>query len=327
MKIIYSPLHKKHHPQYELYDGVKSSYPEVPERIEIIKHALENGKIGEFVLPKRFSTTYIDRVHLSNYRLFIEKKSKILKENSNFFPSDFIMDTYAPLTGGTYNAAKSAVDVALTGAKIVQNGERLVYSLCRPPGHHAGHTYMGGYCYFNNAAIAAEYLSDFGKVAILDIDYHHGNGTQQTFYHRSDVLYVSIHADPNKKFPYISGFANEIGIGEGKGYNKNYPLPLHASEELYLQTLKKAIENVVSYKPTYLIISLGFDTYVKDPIAGFALTIPFYERIGKEISSINVPTLLVQEGGYFLNDLGKIAICFCKGLDSKKKYERGERFD
>jgi acetoin utilization deacetylase AcuC-like enzyme len=173
---------------------------------------------------------------------------------------------------------------------------------------------MGGYCYFNNAAIAADYLSKKGKVAILDIDFHHGNGTQHIFYDRSDVLYVSLHADPLVKFPYISGFSDEQGRGDGKGFNKNYPLPLGTTEETYEKTLKKALEDIKKFSPDTLVVSCGFDTYIDDTWGGFKLTIPFYETIASQIKSLGVSTLVLQEGGYKVDALGKIAYSFWKGL-------------
>jgi acetoin utilization deacetylase AcuC-like enzyme len=224
------------------------------------------------------------------------------------------MDTYTPIASKTYEAARSAVDVTLTGAKYLLGGEQIVYALCRPPGHHAEYKTMGGYCYFNNAAIAANYLSKHGGVAILDIDFHHGNGTQQIFYYRPDILYVSLHADPHEKFPYSSGFANEQGAGEGFGFNRNYPLPLGTTNEQYLGVLLKALRDVQTFNPKFLIVSAGFDTYEKDPIGGFKLTIPFYQTIGKEIANLHLPTIIVQEGGYYIEDLGRIALSFLKGI-------------
>jgi acetoin utilization deacetylase AcuC-like enzyme len=211
--------------------------------------------------------------------------------------------------------ARSAVDTALTGAKYVFNGERVVYSLCRPPGHHAGYKAMGGYCYFNNAAIAAHYLSEHGSVALLDIDFHHGNGTQSIFYNRSDVLYVSIHADPHVKFPYSSGFEDERGAGEGLGFNKNYPLPLGTRDARYSTVLLKVLGDIRDFNPDFLVVSAGFDTYEKDPIGGFKLTIPFYKTIGREIAKLRLPTLIIQEGGYAANALGKMVYTFLGGLD------------
>ncbi len=316
MKIIHSNIHAKHNPKYEIYDGKKEPYAEKKARIESIITALRNNNFNEIVKPKEFSASHITSLHHSAYFNFIEYRTRHLNDEEDFYPSYFIMDTYTPLTKYTFIAAKEAVDIALTGAELIKNGEKYIYSLCRPPGHHAEKKSSGGYCYFNNAAIAADYLSSFGKVAILDIDFHHGNGTQNFFYERSDVYYISIHADPSVRFPYISGFKNEMGTGKGKGYTKNYPLPLKTSDDEYKKTLLKALKNIDSYSPKFLLVSAGFDTYEKDPIGGFALTKGFYKEIGELISKLELPTLVIQEGGYHVNDLGYIVVNFLQGLNS-----------
>lgn len=314
IKIIYSDKHSGHNPPYEIYDGKYEPYAEKAERItSIIKTLQENG-VKAFFPPERFSIRYIHDIHQKGYVSFLSKRSAELKQSQVLYPSYFISDTYTPITHKTFEAAKSSIDVALTGAKHIFQGERIVYALCRPPGHHAEYKTMGGYCYFNNAAIAVNYLSEHGKVAILDIDFHHGNGTQSIFYNRSDVLYVSIHADPHKKFPYSSGFTYEKGVGKGTGFNRNYPLPLGTTDKQYLLTLRKALKDIKIFQPRFLVISAGFDTYEKDPIGGFKLSIPFYEVIGREISKLQFPTLIVQEGGYYIKDLGKIALSFLKGI-------------
>lgn len=313
IKIIYSNRHLGHNPPYEIYDGVYTPSAEKPERIEsIVSYLKKNGyKIDS---PKHFSTDNIYAIHHKEYVNFLQKRSEGLSGNKVLYPSYFIMDTYTPITSKTYNAALSAVDVALTGAQNIEGGEKIAYGLCRPPGHHAEYKNMGGYCYFNNAAIAANYLSKKGKVAILDIDFHHGNGTQNIFYDRADVLYVSIHADPRFKFPYSSGFEDEKGRGKGLGYNKNYPLALGIGNEEYLKVLDKALKDIQDFNPKYLIVSLGFDTYEKDPIGGFKLTTPFYKIIGEKIKFLNLPTLIVQEGGYAINKLGEMACNFLQGI-------------
>ncbi len=314
MKIIYSSKHKLHNPAYEVYDMQQAPYAEVPERIEIIAKKFRQENAGEFIAPKSFPISHVEKVHHKNYIEFLKNKSKSLKPTDNFFASYFTTDTYAPMTKDTFVAAKESADIALTGAELLENGEKLIYALCRPPGHHSGAYNMGGYCYINNAAVAAEYLSAKGKVAILDIDYHHGNGTQQMFYDRDDILYVSLHADPREKYPYITGFKEETGIADGVGFNINYPLPVDASEILYKKTLQQAIKNIKKFNPNFLVISAGFDTYIKDPIAAFKLTIPFYKEIGLQIASLQLPTLVIQEGGYFVSDLGDIAWSLVKGL-------------
>jgi acetoin utilization deacetylase AcuC-like enzyme len=314
MKIISSNKYKLHNPPFEIYDGVKEAYAEKPERIDAIVNELKKNKSIKFIFPKHFPKEYLYAIHQKEYVNFLQNKSKALSKKDILYPSYFITDTYAPIVNGTFEAAISSVNIALTGAKNLLNGEKIIYSLCRPPGHHAEYNSMGGYCYFNNAAIATNYLSKKGKVAILDIDFHHGNGTQNSFYERSDVFYVSIHADPKVKYPYISGFTKETGKDEGLGFNKNYPLPLGTVDGQYLKTLNKAIKNIQEFKPKYLVVSAGFDTYEKDPIGGFKLTVPFYKTIGFKIKSLNLPTLVIQEGGYCAEDLGKIASSLVSGL-------------
>lgn len=314
LKIIYSNKHNGHNPPYEIYEGKLEPYTEKVERIVAIVKTLRGQDRMTFCSPNRFPLSHIYKIHQREYVAFLKRRSAQLKHSQVLYPSYFIMDTYTPILRKTYEVAKSAVDVALTGARHILQGDQVVYALCRPPGHHAEYKTMGGYCYFNNAAIAADYLSEHGRVAILDIDFHHGNGTQNIFYNRSDVLCVSIHADPHDKFPYNSGFANESGSGEGLGFNKNYPLPLGTTNEQYLYTLQKALRNIQDFNPNFLVISVGFDTYEKDPIGGFKLTIPFYKKIGMEIAKLQLPTLIVQEGGYNIKDLGKIALSFLKGI-------------
>lgn len=315
IKIIYSEIHKQHNPPFEIYDGVKESYAEKSDRIEaIIKTLRENG-VNKFYSPEEFSIRNIYSIHQKEYVNFLQKRSASLNGDQVLYPSYFIMDTYTPIVKGTYDAARSAVNVALSGAQRILNGQGVVYSLCRPPGHHAEQKAMSGYCYFNNAAIAANYLSDHGKVAILDIDFHHGNGTQNMFYERKDVLYVSLHADPRLMFPYVSGYADELGKSQGLGFNKNYPLPLRINNKEYSRTLLKALEEIKKFDPKFLVVSLGFDTYEKDPIGGFKLTLSFYKDIAKNIKNLRLPTLLIQEGGYYTQDLGKLSFNFLQGME------------
>lgn len=314
LPIIYSNKHKLHVPLYEIYDDVKEEYSEKAARIETIKEKLEQEHAGQFIAPSEFSLDHVKKIHHYAYIDFLNKRSNLLKENEVLYPSYFITDTYIAVTPGTYEAAIESVNIALTGAQKILEGEKLVYSLCRPPGHHAEERSMGGYCFFNNAAIAANFMSQKGKVAILDIDFHHGNGTQQIFYERSDVLYVSIHADPKEKYPYKTGFIDEMGRGIGEGFNINYPLPLGITDSDYMPVLKDALSKITEFNPELIVVSAGFDTYEKDPIGGFKLTIPFYEAIGQEIKTLNISTLVVQEGGYAVDALGDMAYNLLKGL-------------
>lgn len=316
INVIYSPLHSAHRPTWEYFNAKRVPHVEVPERLEAIVTKLERSRIVDFTSPQFLAsneTEVMDRVrkfHLKQYVNFMEDTSSHIGE---FFPEYFIADTYTPLSGGTYRAALTAVDCALTGARAL-SAQTLVYALCRPPGHHAGRAAMSGYCYFNNAAIAADYLSPSGRVAILDIDYHHGNGTQELLYDRADILYVSIHADPTEQFPYSAGFAGETGRGLGLGYNRNIPLPIGTRPETYMQSLEEALTFISSYDPRYLVVSCGFDAYENDPIGQFCLTIPSYREIGRKIATLKRPTLILQEGGYCVEDLGAIAFSFCQGL-------------
>jgi acetoin utilization deacetylase AcuC-like enzyme len=193
-------------------------------------------------------------------------------------------------------------------------GRPMAYALCRPPGHHAGRRVFGGFCYFNNAAVAAQALSEEGKVAVLDIDFHHGNGTQDIFWTRSDVLTISIHGHPNYAYPYFSGFPDEIGEGFGRGCNRNYPLPENAGDELYLSTLDKALDGIDRFKPTFLVISLGYDTMSGDPTGSFALSVRAMQTIGTRVASLHRPLLFVQEGGYSLRNLRRGSAAFFRGI-------------
>ena len=316
MLVIYTPNHARHDPPFELYDGRTAPYAETAGRAEAIVARLRQDSSFRIHPPKHYPVKHIQQVHHEAYVRSLRSRSRQLTGDEVLYPSYFITDTYAPVTPHTYRAAIGAVDTALTGAEAILHGENTVYALCRPPGHHAEHTSMGGYCYFNNAAVAANYLSRRGRVAILDIDFHHGNGTQHAFYGRSDVLYVSIHADPTVRYPYISGFKNERGRGEGLGFTKNYPLPLGTTNNEYLRHLQKTLRDINNFSPDYLVVSAGFDTYKSDPIGGFGLTASCYQQIGREIAAANLPTLLLQEGGYNVEALGELAHNFLKAFKS-----------
>jgi acetoin utilization deacetylase AcuC-like enzyme len=226
----------------------------------------------------------------------------------------YCIDTFTPLDQGAYRAARAAVDVALSGAQEVLEGRPVAYAICRPPGHHAGRRVFGGFCYFNNAAVAPQRLSQEGKTAILDIDFHHGNGTQDIFWNRADVLTVSIHGHPNFAYPYFSGFADEVGEGFGRGTNRNFPLPENAGHDRYLQTLDRALELVERFKPLVLVVSLGYDTMSGDPTGSFGLKVQSMETIGRRMASLGRPLLVIQEGGYSLRNLRRGSVAFFRGV-------------
>lgn len=222
-----------------------------------------------------------------------------------------IYDSTAPIGKGTWNAALHSANLAYVAAQQILQGQPLSYAMCRPPGHHAGRDFMGGYCYLNNAAIAAQQLRSLGRVAILDIDYHHGNGTQDIFWDAEDVLFTSIHAAPEVDYPYYAGFAEERGSADTI---RNYPLP-HGTQPLaYQRTLDQALTEISAFGPASLVISLGFDTYIKDPMAYFNLEIETYAEIGHSIQQLALPSVYIQEGGYYLPDLGAMAVSFFQGV-------------
>jgi acetoin utilization deacetylase AcuC-like enzyme len=230
----------------------------------------------------------------------------------------FCFDTATPIVAGTAAAARASVDVALTAADRVIGGEPLAYGLCRPPGHHAARGMFGGYCFYNNAAIVAEWLRSGGaaeRVAILDVDYHHGNGTQQIFWERGDVLYVSLHADPAGAYPYFSGYAGETGAGEGAHLTRNLPLPPGTGLDGYGAALATALELIAAFAPDApLVLSLGFDTFERDPIGDLALRTPDYAEIGRMIAALGMPVIALQEGGYAIDALGANAVAILTGL-------------
>jgi acetoin utilization deacetylase AcuC-like enzyme len=229
----------------------------------------------------------------------------------------YCFDTATPIVEGTASAARAAVDIALTAADRVLDGAPLAFGLCRPPGHHAGRNLIGGYCYLNNAAIVAQSLVDRGaqRVAILDVDYHHGNGTQQIFWERGDVLYVSLHGDPAAAYPYYSGYATERGAGPGEDATLNLPLPAQTDGDGYLEALTEALATIHAFDPDApLVLSLGFDTYHADPICDLALQTDDYASIGAAIAALGMPVVALLEGGYAVEALGGNAVALLGAL-------------
>jgi acetoin utilization deacetylase AcuC-like enzyme len=218
----------------------------------------------------------------------------------------FSMDAGTPLTSGTWVAARKGAECALSAAKAVAGGARSAFALSRPPGHHAGADFFGGYCFLNNAALAAQYLHEQGvsRVAVLDIDYHHGNGTQAIFYERSDVFFASIHGDPSTEYPFYLGYADECGAGPGLGTNLNLPLPRGSNFATWSGALTQALSAIARFGAQALVVSLGVDTFVGDPISGFTLRSDDFLRVGAQIASAKLPTVFVYEGGYAVAEVG-----------------------
>lgn len=331
MQIFYSETHKLHNPPFELFDGGQHMpYLESPERAERILSALRELDWIEILEPEDFGLDPILAVHDADYVDFLRTayeewiQVKTGYEKIALLPATFpprgwshrpksilgragyhMFDLSAPIMQGTYKAALGSANCALSGAKAILGGERSAFALCRPPGHHAGKSFCGGYCYLNNAAIAADWLTAKGKVTILDIDYHAGNGTQDIFYERGDVLTISIHADPDSEYPAFCGYAEETGAGRGSSLHRNFPLPIGTDDEVYLSTLGEAIDLIQSFDPEYLVLSAGMDLYSGDPLGKFAVTRDGIRKIGARIADLSLPTLIVLEGGYNNAALGE----------------------
>lgn len=231
----------------------------------------------------------------------------------------YAYDAGTPIVEGTWDAALAGAQSALTAAALVANGAPAAYALCRPPGHHAGHATYGGYCFLNNAAIAAQYLRDQGRarVAVLDVDYHHGNGTQDIFWERADVLTVSIHGTPESEYPFFRGYADECGAGPGLGFNHNFPLPRGTDWEVWRAALAEALARIRAFAPEALVVSLGVDTYEHDPISAFKLKESDYPLMGAAIAGLGLPTVFVQEGGYAVAEIGRNVAGVLTGFESQ----------
>jgi acetoin utilization deacetylase AcuC-like enzyme len=232
----------------------------------------------------------------------------------------YAFDNCAPITKGTWPAIRSSANVALTGVERLPGTGQSVFALCRPPGHHAAADYMGGYCYLNNAAIAAQSLLDKGakRVAILDVDYHHGNGTQSIFYQRDDVLFVSLHGDPKNEYPFFLGHADETGSGAGAGFNYNFPMPHGTDWHSYRRALDTACKHIARAGADALIVSLGVDTFEHDPISQFKLKNDDYLRMGEMIAGLKLPALFVMECGYAVEDIGINAVNVLSGFEHRQ---------
>lgn len=322
-------------PKYEWALGNRIKHPESTKRAESIYKALSKDSHFELIEPKKIPMSALRDVH--DFQLWtLYNAATQLPDDEAFYPSVFLhrpglkpnpanikhagffcFDSGTPLNNKTLSAASWSAACALEATKRVLSGKsRVSYALSRPPGHHASTNSYGGYCYFNNAAVAArELLKKAQRIVILDIDFHHGNGTQEIFYNDPDVFVMSIHGDPREYFPYFTGFPSETGAGDGDGYNLNVILPSGTKLKAYESALKKQIfPTIKAYEPDYLIISAGFDTYKLDPIGKFELDTPDYQRIGKLLSDLGLPTIILQEGGYYTKDLGANVKSFLNGF-------------
>jgi acetoin utilization deacetylase AcuC-like enzyme len=327
VKAVYTEKHRSHDPQFFLVRGRVTRTTEQPERADRLLAGLKAGR-HELVAPVEFGQGPRARVHSPEYLRFLAEAWDAWSSlgdagpemvanvhpvrHAATYPHHIVgrlgwhtADTGCPIGPGTYAAACAATDVAATAAQLVMDGEDAVYALCRPPGHHAFRDVAGGFCFLNNSAVAAAHLRQrHERVAILDVDVHHGNGTQGIFYERPDVLTVSIHADPAAYYPYVWGYAQERGQGAGLGANLNIPLPLGSGDDDYLPALEEARKTIAAFAPGALVVALGLDASEHDPLRGLAVTTDGFRRIGEAIARLGLPTVLVQEGGYLSDILG-----------------------
>jgi len=326
---IFLVVNEKH----ELHHVRARGYVESPVRVGTILAEIERTELFHRAVSRAFSENYIKQVHDNRFIDYLKKLADTLPSDKSVYPyvfpirnaarpprelavraGYFCIDTFTPISRVTYLAAKGAVDCALTAAFEILRGRRIAYALVRPPGHHAEYRTFGGFCYFNSAAVAAQYLSVHGRVAMLDVDFHHGNGQQDIFFSRSDVLTISIHGHPNFAYPYFSGFRDEIGERNGEGYNINYPLAEDIDSHVYREMLEKALKQIARFRPEFLIVLLGLDTARGDPTGSWNLRARDFERNGEIIGELDLPTLVVQEGGYSTRVLGSNARHFFQGL-------------
>jgi acetoin utilization deacetylase AcuC-like enzyme len=318
---------------HSIHNIHQRGYVESPVRIPLIITELEKTGIFRTGSIKEFPERHILNIHERGYVHYFKTVCTNLPPGKSIYPyvfpirnsarppkelsvraGYFCIDSFTPLNKNAFTAARTGVNCTLTAANEIVSGTKAAYVLTRPPGHHAEKFVFGGFCYFNNNAIAANFLSQYGKVAILDIDYHHGNGQQQIFYERNDVLTLSIHGHPSFAYPYFSGFREEKGEDTGYGFNINYPLEENINGEQYRKTLSKAIKRIKAFRPSYLVVALGLDTAKGDPTGTWKLSSNDFENNGRMIGELKIPTLIVQEGGYKTQTLGFNAAAFFKGF-------------
>lgn len=339
MKAIYDQRHQLHHPRNFLVAGTLRPSPEVPERASVLLSAAQAGG-HEIVVPDDLGPGPRSLIHSAEYLQFLEhiaeRWGRIDGAADEVMPNVHpgrpaggypaspigqagyhMADTACPISPGTWEAACAAANAAAHGAQLLVDGELSAYVLCRPPGHHAFGDMAGGFCFLNNAAIAAQQLRErWDRVAILDVDVHHGNGTQSIFYDRADVLTVSLHGDPSGFYPFFWGYAHERGQGRGEGCNLNLPLPRGTGDDDFLDALETAFRRIGAFAPGALVVALGLDAYEGDPLAWLAITTAGFGAIGQAIGSLGLPTLLVQEGGYPAPALGDNLASFLAGFET-----------
>jgi acetoin utilization deacetylase AcuC-like enzyme len=334
MRCFWDQRQLAHAPALELHNGGFVPYAETPARAEAIRIALGPVEAaedhGEAPLRAVHDPAYLAFLRTayddwraagregdaSGYAWPVVRRRPLALDRIDARLGAYSFDASSPIAAGTWEGAYWSAQTALSALDAVLAGERAAFALCRPPGHHAGRDYLGGYCYLNNAAIAAEAAIAAGqrRVAILDVDYHHGNGTQDIFYDRGDILFVSLHADPRTDYPFFWGHKDESGEGAGEGATLNLPLPQGTDLGAYLPALDTALARIAASAPELLLVSYGADTFVGDPISHFRLATADYAVIARHIASLGLPALIVMEGGYAVDALGANVAAFLEGF-------------
>ena len=340
MLTIYSQDHQKRDAKSELSGGLLVAPFEKPSRMDFILKRIEETTLGDIISPSDHGMGPILKIHDADYVSFLEtcwdewlaagNKGEAIASSwparrmAQKCPVDidgklgyYSLAAETSITQGTWEAARASANVALEGAHRLMD-EKAVFSLCRPPGHHAALDMFGGYCFFNNAALSAQALLDQGarKIAILDVDFHHGNGTQDIFYERDDVLFVSLHGRPEDEFPHYLGYADEIGKATGEGFNLNLPMPKGTGFEAWRKMLMQALQVISDYSPDAVLISLGTDTFEEDPISSFKLKSNDFFTYGRDLAQLNLPTQFIMEGGYAIDAIGVNTVNVLQGFES-----------
>ena len=339
MRVVFTDDHRLHFAQGEISGGEFVTPFERPSRMEYILRELRKRKMDDILAPSPVDMRAVAKVHDRGFLKFLANawsEWQAAGYRGEIIPTGFPARSLQQLcpkhidgkvgyythsvetciTAGTWEAARASASVALTAQKLISKGDRSAFALCRPPGHHAHDDLYGGYCFLNNAAIATQAFRDAGadRVAILDVDFHHGNGTQDIFYDRSDVLFCSLHGEPETAYPYFLGYRDETGAGKGEGFNLNYPMPAGTSYERWKKALNHACGKIRSYTPDVLVVSLGVDTYEHDPISYFKLKSADFRDYRARIAKLKLPTLFVMEGGYAIDAIGVNTVNVLEGF-------------
>ncbi|BBK31899.1 acetoin utilization deacetylase AcuC-like enzyme [Stella humosa] len=339
MDVIYSQTHARHAPREFLLRGNFAPMAETTARAENLVTAARAA--GHKVsAPDDWGMAPVAAVHAVDYLEFLETGHQRWMElpgaNAEIHPHSnpgrhmrarpegiagqvgfYIGDLSAPMVAGTWPASLASAHAAVQATELVLGGSPVAYALCRPPGHHAFADQAAGFCFINNVAVAAQHArGKAGRVAILDIDVHHGNGTQGIFWDRKDVFFCSLHADPSTFYPYYAGYHGESGGGAGAGYTLNLPLPHGTADADYMPALDRALAAINRFDPDVVLISLGFDAYEKDPLGVLKISTDGFAAMARRIAALGRPTVLVQEGGYHVDDLGRNLVAFLSAFET-----------